>query len=76
MRKTWNVQKGQRYVQRPGAPNRYAIWEVGSVKTGDAAIPHARLVSVDDPLRSKTISCTTLADPSFYELLSETPGPA
>jgi len=76
MRKTWSVEKGQRYVQRPAKHNTHAIWEVGAIKTGHIAIPHARLVSVDDPLRFKTISCETLSDPSFYELLREAPGPA
>ena len=75
MRKSWNVQKGQRYAQRPKAQHRHVIWEVGSVKTGGLAIPHARLINVDDPMRSKTISCSALTDPSYYELLRDTGGP-
>ena len=72
MAKKWVVQKGQRYVQRPSTHFRHVIWEVGAVKAGNAPTPHAHLVKVDDPLRCKTISCCTLADPSFYELLSDT----
>ena len=67
----WTVREGQRYVQRPSTQFRHVIWEVGAVKTGNAPIPHARLVKVDDPQRCKTISCNTLADPSFYELLRD-----
>ena len=74
MRKSWNIEKGQRYVQRPKAEHRHGIWEVGSIQTGGLAIPHARLINVDDPMRSKTISCSALADPSYYELLRETGG--
>lgn len=69
------VQKGQRYVQRPAAHSKHVIWEVGAIKTRDGAIPHAHLVKVDDPLRCKTISCNTLADPSYYELLKDAPAP-
>ena len=72
MPKTWNVQEGQRYVQRAKPEHRNVIWEVGSVKAGDLAVPHARLINVDDPMRSKTISCSALADPSYYELLHDT----
>ncbi len=73
MNRKRNVCAGQRYVQRLSAHNRHVIWEVGSIKTGGVPIPHACLVKVDDPLRSKTISCDTLADPAFYEFLSDTP---
>jgi hypothetical protein len=72
MAKKWTVREGQRYVQRPSTPYRHVIWKVGTVKAGNAPIPHAHLVKVDDPLRCKTISCNTLANPSFYELLSDT----
>ena len=71
MAKKWTIREGQRYVQRPSTSYRHVIWEVGAVKMGNAPIPHARLVKVDDPLRCKTISCYTLADPSFYELLRD-----
>ena len=71
MAKKWAVREGQRYVQRPSTQYRHVIWEVGTVKTGNAPLPHARLVKVGDPLRCKTISCNTLTDPSFYELLRE-----
>ncbi len=75
MAKNRTVCEGQRYVQRPGMRNWRAIWKVGAIKAGDVPIPHARLVNVTDPLCSKTISCITLADPAFYELLSDAAGP-
>jgi len=71
MAKKWAVKEGQRYVQRPNTQYRHVIWEVGAVNAGNALFPHAHLVKVDDPLRRKTISCDTLTDPSFYELLSD-----
>lgn len=77
MSKNSVVRQGQRYAQRPGAHCRPAVWEVGSVRAGAVPIPHARLVNVEDPLCTKTISCTTLSDPSYYELIGEArPGPA
>ncbi len=72
MAKKWAVREGQRYVQRPSTQYRHVIWEVGAVNAGNAPFPHAHLVKVDDPLRCKTISCNTLTDPSFYELVSDT----
>ena len=73
MARKWVVREGQRYVQWPGGTSRPAIWEVRSVQAGTAAMPHARLISVDDPQRRKTISCSTLANPTFYKLVAETP---
>ena len=70
-----SVQEGQRYVQRFRIKNRPAIWKVGSVKES-GSIPHARLVNVEDPLQTKTISCTTLIDCSFFELLADAPAGA
>jgi hypothetical protein len=63
-----NVQEGQRYVQRSGPIYRPSIWKVGSIRASSLPIPHALLVNVDDPLQTKTISCTTLADRIYYEL--------
>lgn len=74
MNKTRRVQQGQRYAQRLGIYTRTAVWEVGSVRMDTVPIPHARLVNVEDPLRTKTISCLTLANPTFYEFLGEHTG--
>jgi len=68
----FNVREGQRYVQRQGLHYRPSIWKVGSIKAGTTPIPHALLINVDNPLETKTISCPTLADRIYYELLAET----
>jgi hypothetical protein len=44
---------------------------VGSILSSTPAIPHARLINVQDPLQTKTISCTTLVDRVYYQLVSE-----
>jgi hypothetical protein len=68
----FNVQEGQRYVQRSGPIYRPSIWKVGSIRSSSLPVPHALLVNVDDPLQTKTISCTTLADRIYYELIGDT----
>jgi hypothetical protein len=73
MARKWIVREGQRYVQFPGTGSRPTVWEVRSIQAGTAVMPHARLINVEDPLRKKTISCTTLANPTFYKLVAETP---
>lgn len=71
------VRQGQRYAQRLGICERVAIWEVGSIRNGALPVPHARLVDIDDPLHTKTISCLALANPAFFELIADpAPGPA
>lgn len=67
-----NVREGQQYVQRLGLHFRPSIWKVGSIKADAVPIPHAFLINVNDPLETKTISCPTLADRIYYELLGET----
>ncbi|MEE8189693.1 MAG: hypothetical protein V3T80_10825 [Kiloniellales bacterium] len=37
------------------------------------SIPHARLVNVEDPLQTKTISCVTLISGSLFELVADSP---
>ncbi len=71
MTQRFNVREGQRYVQRLGLHYRPPIWKVGSIKADAAFIPHALLINVDDPLETKTISCPTLADKIYFELLGE-----
>ena len=47
------------------------VWKVGSILSITVPIPHARLINVQDPLRTKTISCTTLVDRVYYQLVAE-----
>ncbi len=65
------VREGQRYAQRLSMQHRTAVWKVGSILSSTLTIPHARLINVQDPLQTKTISCTTLANHVYYELVSE-----
>ncbi len=65
------VMKGQRYAQRLSMQQRTAVWKVGSILSSTAHIPHARLINVQDPLRTKTISCTTRVDRVYYQLVAE-----
>ncbi|MHA1600001.1 MAG: hypothetical protein ACTSW2_04170 [Alphaproteobacteria bacterium] len=71
MAQRFKVQEGQRYVQRLGLHYRPSIWKVGSIRAGTTPIPHALLFNVDNPMETKTISCPTLADKIYYELLAE-----
>ena len=50
---------------------RAMVWKVGSILSSTLAIPHARLINVQDPLQTKTISCTTLVNQVYYELVTE-----
>ena len=65
------VREGQRYAQRLSMQHRTAVWKVGSILSSPLPIPHARLINVQDPLQTKTISCTTLVDRMYYQLVSE-----
>ena len=76
MTQRFTVREGQRYVQRRGLRYRPSIWKVGAIKAKAVPIPHALLINVDDPLQTKTISCPTLADRIFYELLGDSTGTA
>ncbi len=65
------VKEGQRYAQRLSLQHRTAVWKVGSILSSTLPMAHACLVNVQDPLQTKTISCTTLADRVYYQLVSE-----
>ena len=65
------VREGQRYTQRLSMKHRSAVWKVGSILSSTVPIPHACLINVQDPLQTKTISCSTLADHVYYQLVSE-----
>ena len=71
MTQKFRVREGQRYAQRLSTQHRTAVWKVGSILSSTVAIPHARLINVQDPLQTKTISCTTLVNQAYYELLAE-----
>ncbi len=71
MAQKFRVKEGQRYAQRLSMQHRVAVWKVGSILSSTVAIPHARLINVQDPLQTKTISCTTLANQMYYELVAE-----
>ncbi len=47
------------------------VSKVGSILSSTVPIPHARLINVQDPLQTKTISCTTLANQVYYQLVAE-----
>ncbi len=70
MAQKFRVTKGQRYAQRL-RQQRAMVWKVGSILSSTVPIPHARLINVQDPLRTKTISCTTLVDQVYYQLVAE-----
>ena len=71
MPQTLRVKEGQRYTQRQSMQHRTAVWKVGSILSSTVAIPHALLINVQDPLQTKTISCTTLANRMYYQLVAE-----
>ncbi len=71
MAQTLRVREGQRYAQCLSLQHRTAVWKVGSILSSTRAIPHACLINVRDPLQTKTISCTTLVDRVYYQLVSE-----
>jgi hypothetical protein len=70
------VKPGQRFVQRAAGYHRAVIWKVGAIETDVVPVPHARLVNESNPSEMRTISCPTLADRLFYELVSDAPARA
>ena len=71
MAQKFRVREGQRYAQRLRMQHSAAVWKVGSILSSTVAIPHALLINVQDPLQTKTISCTTLANQMYYQLVAE-----
>ena len=71
MAQKFRVREGQRYAQRLSMQHRTAVWKVGSILSTTLPIAHACLINVQDPLQTKTISCTTLVDRVYYQLVSE-----
>ena len=70
MAQKFRVTEGQRYAQRLSMQQRSMVWKVGSILSITVPKPHARLINVQDPLRTKTISCTTLVDRVYYQLVA------
>ncbi len=67
---SFRVTEGQRDAQRLSMRQRTMVWKMGCILCS-FPIPHARLINVHDPLRTKTISCTTLVDRVYYQPVSE-----
>ena len=62
------VRKGQQYSCADGDST---VWSVLAVSPDPSGIPHARLCNVERPYEFKTLTCSLLADPRHYRLLSE-----
>ena len=62
------VMAGQHYVQVNAYRN---VWEVKDVFHLSDDIAHARLARVDEPTIVKTVSCISLAEGAFFELVLE-----
>ena len=60
------VRKGQQYARILGSSSSSQIWTVERVFYDTARVPHAYLVSRDEPTSTKTISCSTLIDKMQY----------
>ncbi len=73
MAKMLGVKEGQRYAQRMSVRDRAAVWKVGSILFNVVTIPHVCLISVEDPLHTKTVSCVTLTNNLYYELVADHP---
>jgi len=60
---------GQRYAD---ARSRRMVWEVVALsRYADEPIPHARLVRVDAPYDTKTVSVEALSDRRFFRPADE-----
>ena len=60
------VRKGQQYARFLGSSSSAQIWTVERVFYDTVRVPHAYLVSRDEPTSTKTISCSTLIDKMQY----------
>jgi hypothetical protein len=67
-RLAYEVMAGQQYVQVNAYRN---VWEVRDVFHLSDDIAHARLARVDEPTIMKTVSCISLVEGAFFELLPE-----
>ncbi len=69
MKRLQNVREGQHYAQIIGPRHSPPLWQVVQVYQDGVQIAHACLVKIDNPLQTKTISCSTLTDPKFFTLV-------
>jgi hypothetical protein len=60
------VRKGQQYARFLRSSSSAQIWTVERVFYDTVRVPHAYLVSKDEPTSTKTISCSTLIDKMQY----------
>ncbi len=60
------VRKGQQYARFLRGSSSAQIWTVERVFYDTVRVPHAYLVSRDEPTSTKTISCSTLIDKMQY----------
>ncbi len=70
MRRRIQVQVGQRYFQDFVHGSHHQIWEVESIHSKGEWVPHARLVNVNNPSETKTLSCTALDGQHSFRLLN------
>jgi hypothetical protein len=70
MRHHIQVQVGQRYFQVFVHGSHKLIWEVASIHSEGEWVPHARLVNVNDPSETKTLSCSALDRQHSFRLLN------
>ncbi len=64
------VREGQRFAEFNTLSRRPRLWRVELIFDDARSIAHARLVDVKSRHDTKTISCTTLADPRCYTPLA------
>ena len=64
MRRRIRVQVGQRYFQDFAHGSHNQIWGVALIHSEGEGVPHARLVNVNDPSETKTLSCRALDGPA------------
>ncbi len=60
------VRKGKHYARFLRSSSSAQIWTVERVFYDTVRVPHAYLVSKDEPTSTKTISCSTLIDKMQY----------
>jgi len=65
-----NVKTGQHYCCADGDST---VWQVLTVSPDPSGIPHARLCNVEQPYEFKTLTCSLVADPRYYRLLTDDP---
>ena len=70
MRHQIQVQVGQRYSQHFVYGPHKQVWEVASISPDGVRVPHARLINVNNPKETKTLSYTALNGQYSFKLLN------